>query len=314
MERLDILIDRVRRYTATQSYTDAASLSSQVGIQTQTLVDLFNEGQHILHGIIYADAPEMFVKTASQDIVADQESYTLPTDAFLGTNIISVEYKYSSSDNRYYKLEKASLHERHHVSGNPNRYLQHKNAILLNPVPSTSVTDGLRITYEYRIPELDVRRGKISSVDSATNPTSITITDNAKADLMLGADAAAEYITVVDKDGNIRMDEIAVSAYDSSTGVITCSVSAGASESIAADDYVVIGKRATTHSEMPDFCEAFLTKYVEHGILELLGHPGASNAGIRLAQLQAQISDVFADFNADITRIPELDSDRIIDL
>jgi hypothetical protein len=313
MERLDLLIERIRRYTATQSYTDAAALASQIGVQTQTMVDLFNEAQHAAHGIIFASAPDIFIKTETQDITADTESYNMPSDAFLGANIISVEYKYGDGTNDYIKLDKKDSHMRGPGSGTPNSYIQHHDTILLSPIPATAVTDGLRITYEYRLPELDVRRGKVSAVDDGSNPTSITITDNTSADYMLGANAPAEYITVVDKDGNIQMDEIAVSAYNSSTGVITCSVSAAASEAVAVDDYVVIGKRATTHSVLPSFCEAFLVKYVEHSVLELLGHPGANNAAAKLGQLQFQLADVFSNYNTDIMLILEHDTDRIID-
>src|SRR3990167_2670046 len=150
MERLDILIERVRRYTAAQSYTDAGLLSGQIGVQTQTLVDLFNEAQHALHGVIYANAPNLFVKTDTQNVVANQEAYTLPTDAFLGVNVVSVEYKYGSGSGDYLKLPKRDLHSRYTLStSTPTGYIQHNKQILLNPLPSQAVTNGLRITYEY---------------------------------------------------------------------------------------------------------------------------------------------------------------------
>lgn len=314
MERLDILVERIRRYTATQSFTDSGVLGSQIGVQTQMIVDLFNEANHALHGTIYGNAPALYIKTATIDISADTESYTLPTDAFLGVNVLSVEYKYGDGSGDYYKLRKKDIHMRDTViTGEPQYYIQHNNRILLNPIPATAKTDGIRVTYEAQQPEVDVRRGKVSAVDNATNPTSITVTGFGAATTAFEGSADPEYITVVDKDGNQQMRNIAVSAFDSGTGVFTCSVSAEAGESVAVDDYVVIGDNSSSHFQYPDFCEAFLTTYVKFNIFELLGHPSAGTAARQLVTQEALVKDVFADFNADIMEIPEHDESRIID-
>lgn len=314
MERLDILVERIRRYTATQSFTDAGALGSQVGVQTQMIVDLFNEANHALHGIIYGNAPALYIKTATIDIASDTEEYTLPTDAFLGVNVLSVEYKYGDGSGDYYKIRKRDIHMRDTViTGEPQYYIQHNNRILLNPIPSTTKTAGIRVTYESQQPEVDVRRGTITAVDNATNPTSITIGTKSQADIAFAAGAAPEYITVVDKDGAQQMRNIAVSAYNSGTGVLTVSVSADAGESVSVGDYVVVGDNSSSHFQYPDFCEAFLTTYVKHSIFELLGHPSAATAARQLVSHQSLIMDVFADFNADIMEIPEHDESRIID-
>lgn len=314
MERLDLLIDRIRRYTATQSYTDSATGTAQVGIQTQMLVDLFNEAQHSCHGLIFANSPALFVKSATQDLVSGTESYTIPTDAFLGRNLIDVAVRQGTTD-PYISLIKRDPKFRYDVAnGVPSWYIQHNKNILLNPVPNVNVTSGLRLTYEFSLPELDVRRGKISAIGgTSTNPTSITCTSKTLLDLAFAGTADPEYITIVDHLGNIKMDNIRVSAYDSGTGVLTTSVTADAGESIAVNDFVVIGDYATTTSFLPEFCELYLTKYVEHAIMELLGHP---SAGMIMSQLQAAaqlLTVTFAEYNSDITEIPLHDGSRIID-
>lgn len=312
MERIDLLIQRIRRYTGTQSFTDSATGTAQTGVQTQMIVDLLNDAQHSLHGTLFSMAPSLFITTDTQNIVADQEAYSLPSDAFLGRNLISVDYK-NGTGSDYYKLTKKDSHLRaSDESGDPYQYVQHNKSILLNPVPDRAVANGLRITYEYALPELDVRRGKVSVVDDGSNPTSITITNTTHMDIAFGSSDDPEYITVVDKDGVIQMDQIAVSAYDSGTGVITCAVSADATELVSVNDYVVIGKRASTHSELPGFCELFLTKFVEHAIMEITGHPGTSAAAQQLQYLTMQMGDVFLDYNTDITEIPIHDPSRII--
>lgn len=316
MERLDILVERIRKYTMTQSFTDAAALGSQIGLQTQTIVDLFNEAQHAAHGVIYSSAPELFVKTTTIDLVADTEAYDLPSDAFLGVNIISVEFKYGSGSGDYRKLKKRSLHERDSSrSGNPNSYIQRKNQILVNSIPSAALSAGLRVTYEYRLPELDVRRGKVSAVDDVNDPTSITITDKTQGDIALGAAAIPDYITVVDTEGNVQMDAIPVTSYSSTTGVITLNTfMSDASEVVAVNDYVVVGKRATTHSDLPEFCEKYLVNYVTYRIFDMQGHPSVQTAMLELQREENRLMEVFSEFNADITYISEIDPSRIIDL
>lgn len=316
MNRIDLLIEKVRRYTATQSYTDAAALGSQIGLQTQMIVDLFNEAHQALHGTVFANAPQLYIKTNTQDVTSGTESYSLPSDAFLGANIVSVEYKYGSGSGDYRKLQKRDPHQRDtSSSGNPYYYIQHEGSILLNPVPNASVTNGLRITYEYILPTVDIRRGKVTAVDDGSNPTSITISGGGDDQMWiaLGASAAPDKITVVDSDGVIQMNDITVSSYNSGTGVLTVSASPEATEAVAVNDYVVIGHNTSSHSPFPDFCENYLTYYVIHAIMELLGHPGADRAAYKLAEFSNQVADVFSDYNTDIMQIPDHDADRIID-
>lgn len=328
MDRLDVLIQKVRRRTHTLSYTDSATETSQRGLQTQEIVELFNEAQRVAHGIIYANAPSVFIKTSTIDLVADQEAYTLASDSFLNVNVINVEYKYGSGSGDYSRLQKRNIHQRNSAySGAPNIYIPLHNTILVNPVPSSALTAGLRVTYEFKLPALDVRRGKISSFGgSSTAPTSITLSSGSQnlADVIfaeledagVGGDLAGIYITVVDKDGNQQMANIPVTDYDSSTRVITLgSFTASSGEEIAADDWIVIGKDSSTHSSLPDFAEQFVTEYVRHAVLEARGNVSEARvAERRLAELGQQLADVMADANYDITYIPETDADRMLDI
>jgi len=317
MDRLNRLADRLRRYTHNQSFTDSAILSQQLGLQTQTIIDFFNEGEHVLHGLIYRAAPELYIKTDTIDIVANQEAYDLPLDAFLGSNIISIEYKYGTGDRDYTKLKRSPIHERGgQYSGVPSEYVLFNNQILISPVPSSNLTAGIRVTYEEKKARSDVRRGKVSAVDSGSAPTSITLTSGTDAQMVLafGGDNDPEYITLVDKDGVVQMANIPVTAYDSTTRIITLDTFTPlATELAAVGNYVVVGSRSTTHPDFPDFCESFLLEYAKHAIMELEGHPGASAAAQKLRELTDQIVDVFADIHADLQPISEINPFRSLD-
>lgn len=314
--RTDLLVDRVRRLTHEQSYTDSATLSSQRGVQTQTIVEYLNEGQRALHGAIYGTAREVFVKEGTIDVVSGTEAYDLPSDAFLGGGLVSVHYKYGSGSGEYRRLPQRVLSQRDTRSnGTPAYYIQKYDAILLNPIPQESTTNGLRLIYDYKLPDVDVRRGKVSAVDDGANPTSITVTNKDLLDVALTATNAPEYITVVDANGVQQMKAIPVSSYNSSTGVITLgSFTPGATEAVAVNDYVVIGADATTHSQYADFCENFIVAYAVYHILDWRGHPGAPAAAQRLLAASDMIIDTFSDYNADNLEIPEIDARRRLDL
>jgi len=139
MARVDKLVERIRRLTHTQSYTDSATSTAQRGLQTQTIVDLMNEAHEVIHGILFDNGTQTYLKESTLNVTADTESVTIPSDAFMGVNILNVEYKYGSGDNDYYKLKKLSEHERDTRStGDPLSYIQRENTILLHPIPPRS--------------------------------------------------------------------------------------------------------------------------------------------------------------------------------
>lgn len=310
---LDKIIERIRRLTQQESFTDSATLISQIGLQTQTVVDLYNEALRVLRGFIYSNSPDLYIKTSTANVVSGVEAVTLPTDAFLGVNVLSVEYKYGSSAGQYHKLQRKGVWERDNsISGIPVNYVQVNNNIMLNPKPSTSVTDGLRITYEYKVPTIDVRRGKVSAVDDANDPTSITITDKTQGDISLNGDVKGLYITIVDKDGQVQMKNIPVSSY--SSGVITLeSFTSEASEVVSVNDYVVMGTDSSTHSSFPDFCDSFLVDYVTFAIMEMYGHPSVGIAATKVQAQTEQLKEVFSRYHMDLDIISEIDPSRSFD-
>jgi hypothetical protein len=315
MARVDKLAERIRRFTHSQSYSDSATSTAQRGLQTQTIVDLLNEAHEVVHGILYDNASQTYVKQDLLDIVADTESITIPSDAFMGVNILSVEWKYGSGSTDYLKLSKISEHERDtRSSGDPEAYIQRNNTILLNPIPSAALTNGIRITYEFQLPEIDVRRGKVSAVDDANDPTSITITDSSLGAIsMADSDLVGTYISIVDKDGVQQMKNIPITAFDSGTGVITLgSFTSSASEVVAVGDYAVMGANASTHSPFPRAVEPFIVEYVKRNIYDINADPMLNASDRKLIALQFRLESMFSEHSSDIRNISELDIDRYI--
>jgi|3_EtaG_2_1085321.scaffolds.fasta_scaffold00179_16 hypothetical protein len=314
-QRVDKMVESIRRLTHTNSYTDSPTSTAQRGLQTQTIVDLLNEALEVVHGILYDNGTQAHIKEALLNIAADTEAVTISTDAFLGVNVLNVEFKYGSGSNDYRKLKKISEHERDtRSSGDPLSYVHRKNEILLSPIRASALTSGLRVTYEHQLPTVDVRRGKVSAVDDGDDPTSITIAANGLATAALSdSDLVGTYISVVDKDGNIQMQDIPVTAYDTGTGVITLGTfTSSSSEVVAVNDYVVIGSNASTHLPFPRSVEPFVIEYVKRNIYDLNGDPMINASERKLIALQFRLESMFAEWSSDIKSIPELDIDRFI--
>lgn len=312
-KRLERLIQDVRDQTHTQDF------SSTEGITNDNMVRYFNYASKVLRGLIYGAGFDQWISTENVDIVAAQESYSIPTRSYVGTNVLNVEYKYGNDTGEYRKLHRATLHNRDTTyQGTPLEYIQHGSNILINPIPGSSITNGLRITYEPRIRDVDIRRGQIQST-SGSPITSITLDLTPSLDKDSGLTTAAtdelddaDYICIVDRDGNILMDDIPIDDYDSSTGVITITsgFTPDAGETSPVGAYVVVGDYASSHPDFPDFCEPYLINYVKYMVLRHNGHPDVYLAQQELLSQQELIIDVFSQANDDIQNIGIIDQDH----
>lgn len=252
MRRLEHLINDVR-FNSNQTDTNRFS--------DIRLVKLFNDAQKAIQAIIFmADSgASIFDTEDTQDLVSDQESYALPSDIYAVSSINSVsivsDNHVSSSREFYTPLRQLSVKERRRGWG----YIISGSNILLSPIPMSGVTDGLKINYVKRLPTLSFRIGKVGSFISAT---SITMTSATTQDIT----AYDDYVTVVDANGVIQQSSILVTGYNTGTGVISTST---VLTDVAANDYVVLGKIATSHPQLPDETESLLTRYVERSIFAI---------------------------------------------
>lgn len=261
--RLDILIDHVRSATTNEE------VSTAVGIPDSEIIRYFNEAQDRIVAKIVQQFKYVFGREIIMDIVQDQEAYDIPNKAFIRNKLISVEYSIDGTDEEYYQLRAKTILERSTFgAGVPDRYILRNGQILLSPKP-ISPTAKLRVNYIKKICKLDVRRGTVDAVtlDGTTNTiTSLTLTMS-EADVAL-FNSNHNYITIVDRLGNIKMQGI-FAASNGITGAdptytfnVDSSFTYEDGETIDVDDYLVFGEYASTHHELDEQVERFLTQWV----------------------------------------------------
>ncbi len=293
--RIDLLIDESRRET------NNVTFSSDSGINDEEALKFANDGQDRIFSLILSKTPDLFQEEEEQTVVANQEAYPINDLAVLGSRVEKVEYSPNSLPQNYYMVRQGKLAERvGGLSGRPEFYIRRSNTILLQPKPQSSGL--LRITFQKRIPRLDKRRAQVSSVtlgvDTITSLVIDTTTFNSEDETILENEA---FITIVDKDGAVKMRGIPITDVDSNTGVISVDTfTFDSGETIAVGDWVVKGKYSTTHSELPEECEHYLTQYMNWRFFKEDSSQDAEEAAVELQMKEEQILLAFSEPDTDI--------------
>jgi hypothetical protein len=305
IRRVDYLIEASRQATENTQYTDTA------GIQDSEFIRYLNDAQDEIHAIINTTFPMILMKDKEISLVQGQESYTIPRDVYLGTRIDTVEFSNSGNAQNYYPIKKGSMKERlNGVPGNPSFYIRRSDQLLIQPTPQSS--GSIRVTYQYSIPRLDLRRGQVIA-PTAVNQTTKTITDLYLDPLQVIQDTellADNFITIVDKNGAVKMRSIPITAINTTTGQVT--IEAGftfeSGETIEVGDYACRGIFSSTTSQLPDICERFLIEYCNTRILMRDSNTDQDAITAIMAKAQDTITKAFSEPDSDPAYVPILDT------
>lgn len=266
MEYVQRWIDLVRQDTENQTVPNSSG-NEQAGIKDDQILRWFNEAQKDIQRAIQSVNTGMFLERTSQ-AVSGTAYQTLPTYSMLDGRVVKVEYGRNDSDRDYYVLTNDIVQQK--LDGavysssdySPRYYTNEGRMIRLEPVPKNGF---IRLTYKKRVPDLNIRQGKIeSNVKSIaeTELQSITLVNDGTIDET--ALANNQYISIVDAEGNITASNVYYTDYESSNKTLTVDNHSLATDTIANGNYVVVGKYATTHSHLPYECEDYLISWVNY--------------------------------------------------
>jgi hypothetical protein len=308
--------------TEAREGTENEDFSENRGIPDREFLRWLNNAQDRLVGLIQREFPDVFQEETVISTVNNQEEYSLPADTFLGTRVDMVEYSASARPEDYYYIKKASKRER--LSGftaDPSFYIRRNDKILLQPTPDSA---GLiRLTYQKRLPKLDLSRGTIddswdssAELDTSTNTfVNNRIIVDGNVDFDQEAVLAENQITIVDKFGVQKMRRIPVeSITDISVGTdimyqidITPGFTFEDGETIDIGDTVLRGKNSTTHSELSENCERYLVVYAEWKALIRDSSTDVAEKSQELLAIETDIVESYRVPDADVPTIAILD-------
>jgi len=295
LKNIALLITQSRRATENTDFTDTT------GISDEEFIQYANDAQMELQSIISGRNADVFQAEVIIEIVTGQEAYDIPSEAFLENRVDLVEYSNTGTPARFRQIKQGRLPERLSSveSSTPSFYIRRSGQILLQPIPDdTSAT--LRLTYQKRLSVLDKRRGQVGSVSLDTTARTITslILDTGSS-TTIDKDALEEenFISIVDKNGAIQMDNIPIDSVDLTTGVVT--ISSGfvyeEGETISAADYALRGKSSTTNSDLQQVCERYILSYMSWKILKRDSSADSAEAGSELSTMQASIIAAYSE-------------------
>lgn len=315
-KRVEALIKQARRISDNEEFDNDPD--NPLGIIDDEVVSFINDAQDNLHARISEVHPKLFISEELIDLVANQERYSLPSDIYLGGRLEHVEALFSNKEGDYFTIQPRAIKSRlaNYPASFPQFYIRSGDSMLIQPRPSVARTDGLRVTYQRQLPELDIRRGKVLSSTIVTdNVQDITI-DLAPlltrdANLPQIAERTLEdfdFITVVDKAGNIKMNNIPLDSYDETTGVITVvsGFNRTTGQTISAGDYILGGSNSSTHSQLPQTCQRYLIAYASWKILKRDSMVDSKDQAREITEMLKEIVNSFREVTEDQVEL-ELD-------
>lgn len=163
-------------YQENYSYTE--------GWDDNTVIECMNLGLDRLYdALTQVDSPANIEEYVTSTIAGQQE-YDIPLDVKLAVSIMDIRYLYGPEKWQFITLRQGMIQDRFGYPTNiPDTYAIRNGKLILSPVPNITRPNSLIVNYQKRMRKLDVRRGKVSSILSAsggivnisnTNPCQIT--------------------------------------------------------------------------------------------------------------------------------------------
>ena len=286
MRRLEHLILEVRSATSNKSISK---------ISQQDMVNYFNRAQDSIQAIamLVESGARLLSTTYTTNLVQNQESYDLPSNILASNSVTSV--RLSQSNDQYFPLDRIIDKERQRGYG----YAIIANKLYVSPTPNWNAVNKLEITYQKKVNRLGVRSGTIQSYSSGTG----VITLAAGYSTEIGT--YDDFFCVVDSSGNIINENLPIINFNAGSLTTTAGLT------IANGNYIVCGKYATTHSELPDFCEGFMLSYVERKIQASESSSDLSSAGMFTSEEAQIIKDMFSTGSKDAMYPPITNTDYL---
>lgn len=289
LRRLDLLIDIVRQSTDYKDFN---------GIAQSELIEYFNDAQEFIQGVIFSSDIEtnLFLKEFFIDANMNQEFYDLPEDMFAENAIFYVEEQ-SSRTGVFHPIMKINPLEKKSRRG---YYVQNRK-ISFSPSTDFNTNDQWKITYFATLPRVSTRAGVLNN-KIVDDPSTLVIGGLDEDTLSL-----YDYISFVDFDGNILLDNIRVLDVQLGNSIITDTDIS----SVPNGSFLAVGKISTTHCRLPEYCQSMLLDYVR-ARLYARASSGIFNSQSVFSQTQLDaLVQVFSHHSKDVLYPPSTDTDYL---
>ena len=297
--RIEHLIREVRQNTDT---LDSNAISDD------EIISYFNDGQQNAQALIHLanGGANIFIKSAIIQILSSTSQYDLPYDIYAVNSVTSVNINGNAGT---FPLSLVDFKERGSVGG----YSVLRDKIILS---ATQTNRLMQVWYQAKVPTLSKRVSKVTAIDTVANTITVDIANIAVDDFQ----DLSDYVSTVDKFGNITAQSLYIDSYDLGSATLTLEgdfteILDLAGESLLAGtsvgDYVTIGRTSTSHSELPRELEPTLLFYVKRRMLAKKASDLVNMVSSFTENEAATASAVFEDNSVDTKSPPVLDADYL---
>ncbi len=270
--------------------------------------------QDRLVSLISAAHNWVFLETVDIAVTANTTLYSLNRNVLFGTRIVQVEYSYDGAERNFVRLMPTpNRYQRLVTPGRPVYYRRRNGQVEIEPPPA--VTQGtLRVTYERQRDRVDIKRGKVNGTPASAT---ITLTDpftggNLSTETQLLVNSADQlfqrYVCISNLDGTRLLTNGIISSFTATTIVLAANVSTYLETGVVLADLanmmLTIGKYSSTHSELPNECERYLTEYTNRRVMNRDSNADWDQVDAELAAIELDIVQSFKLPDKDIKHIP----------
>lgn len=301
MKNVQYLIEEIREATENQDFSEFA------GIKDREILRYINDAQERIQSEIVKKSPKVFTKEIIIPLDGS-DFYDLPYDIFMGNKITDIKYRYTPSS-YWERVEPDYVNNRDDIDlydTSPETYIRLAGRVSFRPRP---IRGEARITYVASVPKLDLRRATVDSATVTAGQLTTFSVDHTTADF---TELEREsYLSLVNRHGDILVDNIKFESIDQVTGniTLTSSVSTSLSSVDLVGSYLVLGKKASTHPALDEVVERYLMAYAKMKIFQRDGSAEFQIQAELLQIMEAEIIDSYAGISDDILRIPDIDRD-----
>jgi hypothetical protein len=277
MRRLELLINEAKISTNT---SDIASISSLL------LQGYMNRIHSYLEDLLFLvnDENDLFISDYIFQLVPGQDEYSLPNNIYAKSSIDNLAVSFLNGlSNTYLPLKKVSRKQQGFTFG----YFVREDKIVLTPRPTSPL--NMKMAYVRKLPTLGIRGAQVAS----TTSTQIIV-----GNYVSGFEALSDYITIVDSAGTIVSSGLTFTFNGSTTFIVPNTTG------ILPGHYVISGKYASSHSQLPDECEKYLITALERMIQYRQSSSDINTSHIFSAEELVTIKEVFADNSYDDAKPP----------
>lgn len=301
-KKVQYLIEDVREEVEDQN------TSSSIGMPDSSYLLHLNDGLSRIHALIVSAHPKLFTEEVVLDVDSSDLVIDIPVDAFMGNKVLDV--KYSADGNTWGNLPllDRSRDRDKHASAPLMGYYRESGKIKLIGRPSAS--SQIKFVYVKKLPKLGFKAASLGAItlDSSTSTiTSLTLnttTDQLNNELL----ERNTRLTIVDFEGNVTMQNIPYTAYDTSSGVVTVlpGFTFKDGESPSVGDVVLCGSYTSNTPLIDDYVEKYLISYATMKMLQRDGSMEVSQQTSVLMAMEKEIVDSYSSVSDDIKFIPNI--------